>query len=111
MNNQININNFNNNKYNEIKQTIDSKVNKSFLILDQVHESYFPFLEKSIYLSHSLEKIDKTKISKTEFIIQQRINHVEDNCRHINFIIGKLPDNYPSKADLINRLKQLEYGF
>ncbi|UXI14533.1 85/88 kDa calcium-independent phospholipase A2 [Sarcoptes scabiei] len=96
------------NSHLNLKSHVDSIVNKSFLILDQIHESYFPFLEKSIYLQHTVEKIDRSKISKTEFIIQQRIEHVEMNCRQLEVIISKLLDSDPSKIDLINRLEQLE---
>ena len=95
-----------------IRHHIDTIINKSFLILDQIHESYFPFLEKSIYLSMStnsmmIEKIDKAKISKTEFIIQQRIKYVIKNCEQLEVMLTKLSANNSSRTDLSNRLNQL----
>lgn len=95
--------------HSNLKGYVDSLVNQSFLILDQIHESYFPLLEKSIYLSHS---VDKSKISKTEFIIQQRIKYVETNCQQLHIILSKLPSDgsaNPSKTDLSKRLQQLEF--
>ncbi|OTF83383.1 hypothetical protein BLA29_002878 [Euroglyphus maynei] len=99
----------NQNSGDSIRHYVDTVVNKSFLILDQIHESYFPFLEKSIYLSTNsmVEKIDKAKVSKTEFIIQQRIKHVVENCDQLQFIIAKLPTADPSRTDLLNRIDQL----
>ncbi|KAH9502070.1 uncharacterized protein LOC142597693 [Dermatophagoides farinae] len=97
------------NSVDSIRNYVDQVINKSFLILDQIHESYFPFLEKSIHLSvkSMVEKIDKAKISKTEFIIQQRIRHVLQNCEQLELIIEKLPATDPCKIDLLNRIDQL----
>ena len=68
-------------------------------------------MEKSIHLSvkSMVEKIDKAKISKTEFIIQQRIRHVLQNCEQLELIIEKLPATDPCKIDLLNRIDQLRY--
>lgn len=89
--------------------TIDSMVNKSFLVLDEIHESLFPLLEKSIL---STSTPDKTKVSKIEYIIQQRIKHVEHNCNQLESILSdKSPTTTTSDKshiDLIYRLKQLK---
>ena len=92
------------------KDNIDSIVNKSFLILDQIQESYFPLLEKSIFSENSSDPANKSKISKLEFVIQQRIKYVEDNCTHLESILCKLTDNANEKtsADFLTyRLNQL----
>ena len=92
------------------KDSIDTIVNKSFLILDQIQESYFPLLEKSIFSENSSDPANKSKISKLEFVIQQRIKYVEDNCNHLEGILSKLTANANDKtsADFLTyRLNQL----
>lgn len=89
---------------------IDAVVNKSFLILDQIQESYFPLLEKSIFSENSSEPTNKSKISKLEYVIQQRIKYVEDNCNQLEGVLGKLTENVneKTKADILTyRLNQL----
>ena len=93
------------------KDNIDAIVNKSFLILDQIQESYFPLLEKSIFSENSSDPASKSKISKLEFVIQQRIKYVEDNCTHLESILCKLTNNNANEktnADFLTyRLNQL----
>lgn len=94
------------------KDNIDSIVNKSFLILDQIQESYFPLLEKSIFSENSSDPANKSKISKLEFVIQQRIKYVEDNCNHLEAILGKMnaSSSEQTNADFLTyRLNQLRY--
>lgn len=89
---------------------IDAVVNKSFLILDQIVENYFPLLEKSIFSENSSDPTNKSKISKLEYVIQQRIKYVEDNCNHLEGVLGKLTANVSEKtsADFLTyRLNQL----
>lgn len=92
-----NLNNFN---------AIDSIVNKSFLILDEIHESFFPLLEKSILSTNSA---DKSKVSKIEFIIQQRIKHVESNCNQLEGLLSEQSTkDDKTNTDLTHRLQQLK---
>lgn len=91
---------------------VDAIANKSFLILDQIQESYFPLLEKSIFSTqeNSSDPANKSKISKLEFVIQQRIKYVEDNCNHLESILSKLSSNASEKSSadfLTYRLNQL----
>ena len=86
---------------------IDAIVNKSFLILDQLQESYFPLLEKSIFSESSSDLTNKSKIPKLEFVIQQRIKYVEDNCNYLESILSKLYKEKSNSVTLTHRLNQL----
>ncbi len=89
---------------------IDAVVNKSFLILDQIQESYFPLLEKSIFSENSSDPSNKSKIAKLEFVINQRIKYVEDNCNGLEGYLSKLTEaaNEKPGADFLTyRLNQL----
>lgn len=89
---------------------IDAVVNKSFLILDQIQESYFPLLEKSIFSENSSDPNNKSKIAKLEFVINQRIKYVEDNCNGLEGYLSKLTEaaNEKPGADFLTyRLNQL----